>query len=71
MTSSLLLKMSAPLLLLILHLTGLHCLTISQMENLEKLTKDAPCQCGVVKRAGFRIVGGEEAGKNEYPWQVG
>ena len=35
------------------------------------LTKNSNCQCGKAEEILTRIVGGQPASKNEYPWQVG
>ena len=35
------------------------------------VTKNSGCQCGKAEEILTRIVGGQPASKNEYPWQVG
>ena len=42
----------------------------SEELGVEELTYDPNCNCGVPKTDRNRIVGGQPADKNEYPWQV-
>ena len=51
--------------------TILQLSTFFLLENIEcKIFQGNSCQCGVRGSSGMRIVGGADAEKGEFPWQL-